>query len=93
VSELDGKWDVRRSGGALPPMIGVHKRIEGTSGHTKLGPLPGVPFDVVGLSLRYRAPFRGFVDELTPDAEGFSGRATFQGREYGRFVLRRPGRG
>lgn len=93
MADLDGVWDVRRVSGALPPLVGVHKRISGTSGHTKLGPLPGVPFDVVGLSLRYRSPLRGFVDELTPDADGFSGRATLNGREYGRFVLRRPGRG
>ena len=89
MSELDGDWDVRRVSGVLPPLVGVWKRIHGTSGETKLGPLPGAPFDVVGLSLRYRAPFRAFVDELEPDVEGFRGRATVNGREYGRFVLRK----
>ena len=89
MPELDGVWNVERRGGLLPPLVGVEKRIEGTRGETRLGPLPGVPFDVVGLSFRYRAPFRGFVDELEPDGDGFRGRATFRGREFGRFALRR----
>jgi hypothetical protein len=90
VGELDGVWNVKRVSGLLPPMAGVRKRISGTRGETKLGPLPGVPFDVVGLSLRYRAPFRGFVDELQPHDDGYLGRATFRGREFGRFALQRP---
>jgi hypothetical protein len=89
VSELDGTWNVERRGGLLPPLAGVHKRIDGAWGETRLGSLVGVPFDVDGLSLRYRAPFRGFVDELEPDGDGFAGRATFRGREFGRFALRR----
>jgi len=89
VPELDGVWNVERRGGLLPPLVGVRKRIHGARGETTCGPLPGAPFDVVGLSLRYRAPFRGFVDELEPDGEGFRGRATFRGREFGRFALRR----
>ena len=70
-------------------MLGVWKRISGTSGETKVGPLPGVPFAVEGLRLRYRGPLSGFVDELEPEGDGFRGRATFLGREYGRFALRR----
>jgi ferritin-like metal-binding protein YciE len=89
VTELDGVWDVRRLSGVLPPMVGVRKRISGTSGETKVGRFPGAPFDVVGLSLRYRAPFGGFVDELTREGEGFRGRSTFRGREFGTFELRR----
>jgi hypothetical protein len=89
VDELDGIWRVERVSGFLPPLLGVRKRIRGASGETVVGPLPGVPFDVVGLSLRYRAPFRGFVDELEPNAEGFLGRATFRGRVFGRFALKR----
>jgi hypothetical protein len=89
VAELDGVWDVHRLGGALPPMIGVRKEIEGSSGTTKIGPLPGARFDVVGLSLRYRPPFRGFVDELERVGRGFHGRSTFRGREFGKFELRR----
>jgi hypothetical protein len=70
-------------------MVGVRKEISGTSGSTKLGPLPGAPFDIVGLSLRYRGPLRGFVDELTPDGAGYRGRATFRGCEFGKFELER----
>jgi hypothetical protein len=89
VSELDGIWNVERRGGLLPPLIGVRKLIEGTRGETRCGPLPGMPFDVQGLSLHYRSPFRGFVDVLAPDGHGFSGRATFRGREFGRFAMTR----
>jgi len=88
MSELDGIWDVTRSGGLLPPLTGVRKRISGTHGTTQLGRAVGVPFDVVGHELHYRAPFAGFVDVLAPDEDGFRGRATFMGREFGSFELR-----
>jgi ferritin-like metal-binding protein YciE len=88
VAELDGTWDVRRTGGLLPPLVGVRKQIDGTRGRTLLATRAvGVPFDVVGLELRYRAPLAGFVDVLTPKDGGFSGRATFRSREFGRFEL------
>jgi hypothetical protein len=93
VTDLDGVWNVKRLSGVLPPLVGVRKRIRGTSGETSIGPLPGVPFDVVGLSLRYRAPFRGFVDELEPSGDGFLGRATFRGRVFGRFAMNRTTEG
>jgi hypothetical protein len=93
VGELDGVWDVKRVSGLLPPLVGVRKEISGTSGETRLGPLPGVPFDVVGLSLRYGPPFGAFVDELERAGQGFIGRATFRGREYGRFALKRAHQG
>jgi hypothetical protein len=89
VGALDGVWQVNRLGGFLPPLVGVRKRIHGRTGETKVGPLPGAPFDVVGLSLRYRAPFRAFVDELEPSGDGYLGRATFRGRVFGRFRLER----
>jgi ferritin-like metal-binding protein YciE len=85
---LDGVWTVERSGGALPPMVGVRKRIRGASGETRAGPLR-MPFDVRGHELRYRAPFTGLVDVLAPAAEGWDGRATWFGVEFGRFRLRR----
>ena len=47
MAELDGLWDVRRVSGLLPPMVGVRKRVSGSKGETKVGPLPGAPFDVV----------------------------------------------
>ena len=93
MTDLDGVWNVKRVSGLLPPLVGVRKRIRGASGETSIGPLPGVPFDVVGLSLRYRAPFRGFVDELEPSGDGFLGRATFRGRVFGRFAMNRATRG
>jgi hypothetical protein len=89
VGELDGVWNVKRLGGLLPPLVGVQKRISGANGETTIGPFFGVPFDVVGLHLRYRAPFRGFVDRLEPDGNGYVGRATFRGRVFGRFALER----
>jgi hypothetical protein len=86
---LQGEWRVERAGGFLPPLVGVRKRIEGDRGETHVCGLVGVPFSVRGLELHYRPPFTGFVDVLEPDGEGFSGRATFRGRQFGRFVLRR----
>jgi hypothetical protein len=89
VSVLDGTWYVRRTGGLLPPLVGVTKRIEGTRGETRIGLVVGVPFDVVGLELRYRPPLTAFVDVLVADGDGFQGRATFRGREFGRFEMTR----
>jgi hypothetical protein len=86
---LDGLWDVKRVGGLLPPLVGMRKRIDGTRGKTVVGPL-GVPFEVRGLELHYRAPFQGFVDVLeVADDDHVRGTATFRGREFGRFELRR----
>jgi ferritin-like metal-binding protein YciE len=88
MAELDGDWEVRRTGGLLPPLLGVSKRIRGARGETRVGPAFGVPFRVVGTELRYRAPLDGFVDRLEPAGEGrFSGTATFRGRPFGRFDL------
>jgi hypothetical protein len=90
MGELDGVWSVQRTGGLLPPLVGVRKRIDGNRGSTAVGPLPGFPFDVEGSTLRYRAPLSSFVDVLereTPDR--YRGRATFRGREFGRFTMTR----
>lgn len=89
MPELDGVWSLRRTGGLLPPMTAVTKHIHGTRGETRIGRAPGAPFDVVGLELHYRAPFAGFVDVLAADGDGFEGRATFRGREFGRFAMTR----
>jgi ferritin-like metal-binding protein YciE len=89
VTELDGTWNVRRVSGALPPLAGVRKRITGASGETIVVGGRGVPFDVRGNELRYRAPFAFLVDVLEPDSDGFRGRATAFGRTYGEFELRR----
>jgi hypothetical protein len=85
---LDGVWKVERVSGLLPPMIGVRKRISGSSGETRLGLLPGVPFVVEGLALRYRWPLSGFVDLLEPDGAMYKGRTTFRRRQLGRFRMR-----
>ena len=89
MTALDGSWTVVRVGGLLPPMRGVHKRISGGEGETRIGRLPGIPFRVEGLRLRYPSPFSAFVDILEPDGDDFLGRATLYGREYGRFLMRR----
>jgi hypothetical protein len=93
VSELDGIWNLRRLDGLLPPLNGIHKWIEGSRGETRFGPLPLAPFDVEGLSLRYRPPFQDFVDVLERHGDGYLGRATFRGHEFGRFALERPTKG
>jgi hypothetical protein len=86
-NELDGVWDVHRTGGALPPLRGiVHKRIENGRGWTIAA---GVrfPFVVDGLTLRY--PF-GLVDELVPNGlAGYDGTAKLFGRTVGTFRLTR----
>lgn len=87
---LEGEWNVERTGGLLPPLAGVRKRIRGGRGETVVGPFPGMSFDVVGLELRYRRPFAAFVDVLEPSGEEtYAGRATFRGRTFGTFRLTR----
>jgi ferritin-like metal-binding protein YciE len=87
--ELDGVWAVDRLSGALPPLYGCIKRIHGTRGTTEFKSLPGMPFDVRGLELHYRAPFTMLVDRLEPQNGGYLGRATLLGREIGQFQMRR----
>jgi hypothetical protein len=90
--DLDGIWTVRRTGGLLPPMYGVRKRIAGGRGETRVGPLVGLPFVVRGTALHYERPFCGFVDLLEPAGNRIRGRATLRGRELGRFEMSRsPG--
>jgi hypothetical protein len=89
VAELDGVWGVERTGGALPPLIGVTKEIQGEKGVTRVAGVARLPFDVRGRALHYRGLFRGLVDELEPEGDGFRGRATFRGRPFGTFAMRR----
>ena len=91
MDELDGVWEVERVGGLLPPLVGVRKRIRGTRGETRLQSLPGVPFTVEGLRLRYDSPFSFTVDVLEPEDGGYHGRTFVFGREVGQFRLRRVG--
>jgi ferritin-like metal-binding protein YciE len=86
--ELDGVWSVERVSGALPPLLGVRKRIRGRRGETLFGPVP-VRFDVVDAELRYRPPLAGIVDVLAGDGDELSGRTLLLGREIGRFRMTR----
>ena len=88
MGALDGVWKVERVSGALPPMLGVRKRISGARGSTRLGALP-LPFEVDGLTLRYRFPLAGLVDVLEPDGDGYRGRAFYLGQQLGHFRMRR----
>ena len=88
-NDLDGVWRVERTGGLLPPLLGVRKRIAGDRGWTALGPLRW-PFGVVGLELRYDPPFGVLVDELRPDGPAaYDGRAKLGGRVVGSFRMTR----
>jgi ferritin-like metal-binding protein YciE len=89
VAELDGVWAVRRTGGALPPLVGVRKRIAGRRGETLVANGVRLPFDVRGNELHYRAPLSMLVDVLEPAGDRFRGRATLFGRDVGTFELRR----
>ena len=90
MAGLDGVWVVERTGGALPPLVGCRKRISATRGTTAFGPLPGLPFDVRGNELHYRAPFVGFVDVVEANGpDRYFGRATFRGYTFGEFAMRR----
>ncbi len=87
MADLDGVWKVERVSGLLPPLLGVRKRISGSSGETRVGVLPGAPFAVEGLALRYRWPLSGFVDLLEPHGAAYEGRTVFRGRQLGRFRM------
>ncbi|MFL5965170.1 MAG: ferritin-like domain-containing protein [Gaiellaceae bacterium] len=89
MGELDGVWKVERVGGALPPLYGCVKRIDGARGTTEFARAPGMPFEVRGLELHYRAPFNVLVDKLERQDGGFFGRATVRGFELGQFRMRR----
>jgi ferritin-like metal-binding protein YciE len=96
LSDLEGVWRVELTGGLLPPMVGVWKRIEGARGETRVGPLVGWPFGVErrreGFALVYRPPFSALVDEVRAGPEGsWVGSSLFGGREFGRFRMRRLG--
>jgi hypothetical protein len=86
AAALQGSWRVERISGLLPPLLPIRKDIAAAAGVTRIGPLR-LAFDVEGRTLRYRGPLQAFVDELEPSGDGFVGRATVLGREYGRFRL------
>jgi hypothetical protein len=88
TSALSGRWRVARTGGFLPPLFGVGKEIDGTRGWTTVAGVKLARFDVVGLELRYRAPFAGVVDVVVPESPSTcSGRATVAGHTFGTFRM------
>jgi ferritin-like metal-binding protein YciE len=89
MGELDGVWKVERTAGALPPLLGCVKRINGSHGTTTFGHVPAMPFEVRGLELHYTGPFALLVDKLEPQDGGYLGRATVAGREFGQFTMTR----
>jgi len=86
-NELDGVWDVHRTGGALPPMRGVvRKRIENGRGWTIAFGVR-IPFVVDGMALRYPL---ALVDELVPAGpDAYDGTTRLFGRAVGTFRLTR----
>lgn len=96
MENLQGDWRVERVGGLLPPMIGVHKRIGGERGETRIGPLLGIPFRLERreghVALIYRPPFSMVVDELWAEEGGsWVGCSTLCGWKFGRFRMARGG--
>lgn len=88
---LTGRWSLRRTGGLLPPLGLLHKRIEGRRGATRLGPV-GLPFRVRagprGPELAYIGPLRLLTDRLRPDGSGgWEGEAVLAGVRIGRFRM------
>jgi hypothetical protein len=74
VTDLEGDWRAARVSGLLPPMLGVWKRIRGSRGEARFGPLPGVAFRVEecegDIALIYRPPFSMLIDQLRPGPHG-----------------------
>ena len=93
MDELDGRWDLRRTGGLLPPLRLLQKRIDGGRGATHLTGMVRVPFDVrEGDAGRAELvyPLGLLRDQLVPDGEGgWEGEARFLGFRVGRFRMRR----
>jgi len=93
MDDLDGRWDLRRTGGLLPPLRLLHKRIDGGRGATHLTGRARVPFDVRaeggdGAELVY--PLGLLRDRLVPDGEGgWTGESRLLGFRIGTFRMRR----
>jgi hypothetical protein len=93
MDDLEGRWDLKRTGGLLPPLRFMHKRISGERGATCLTGAVRVPFDVRdredgGAELRY--PLGLLRDRVVPDGEGgWTGESRLLGVRIGRFRMRR----
>ncbi len=97
MDDLDGRWDLRRTGGLLPPLRLLHKRIDGEHGATHLAGPVRVPFDVRegdGGRAELVYPFGLLRDQLVPDGDGgWTGEARLLGFRVGRFRMRRENGG
>ncbi len=87
---------MERTGGLLPPMVGVWKRIGGARGETRLGPVLRLPLRVERrgsrIFLAYEPPLSALVDEISPGGPDlWRGRATLGGVPFGRFRMVRIG--
>ena len=80
MGELDGLWLVRRTGGALPPMVGVRKQITGGRGRDDAR--------AAQVPVRRRGPLAAL-----PLSAGPGGRAGARGRRFPRPRLPRRSRG
>jgi hypothetical protein len=93
MDDLDGRWDLRRTGGLLPPLRLLHKRIDGGHGATHLTGGARVPFEVRegdGGRAELVYPLGLLRDQLVPDGEGgWEGEARLLGFRVGRFRMRR----
>jgi hypothetical protein len=69
TGDLDGDWRVERTGGLLPPMVGVWKCIRGERGETRVGPLLRLALRVErggGRNvLAYEPPLSALVDKIS----------------------------
>ncbi len=92
----DGDYALRRTGGLLPPLRGVTKRVAGARGATVVLGRLRLPFTLEQradhVELRYRGPLGVLRDRLQPAGDGrWTGEATVLGRRYGRFSMTRAG--
>lgn len=93
MGELDGRWDLRRTGGLLPPLRMLHKRVEGDHGATHLTGAVRVPFEVRagdGGRAELVYPLGLLRDQLVPDGQGgWEGESRLLGFRIGTFRMRR----
>jgi hypothetical protein len=94
MDELEGRWQVKRLSGALPPMVAVHKEIHGKRGETRFGRFLALPFRIEERedcpALVYRRPFSMLVDEVIKQTEdSWLGETTLGGHALGRFRMTR----
>lgn len=87
---LCGRWALARTGGLLPPLGALNKRIVGDRGATRLGALPLLPFRVRpgprGPQLEY--PLGILRDDLEPAGDGgWDGETRLLGVRVGRFRM------